>query len=264
MKTRLFLLLCCFSLITFSCDKSGNLNIFSIQDDIKLGMQLREEVLSHPQEYPVLNRTQYANAYSYLEGIVSDILKSGQLTYADEFPWEVYIIRSDTTLNAFAAPGGYIFVYTGLIKFLDNKDDLAGVLGHEMAHADRRHSTEQLTKAYGISFLLEALLGTNQNTIANILASLVSLKFSRDDESEADKYSVIYLCNTPYAANAAASFFTKLINEGNAAAPPTFLSTHPNPENRIEAINEEAQQEGCDTKFDSSQSAWESFQNSLP
>lgn len=263
MKTRLILVLCCFSLFTFSCG-DGGFNLFSIEQDVQLGMQLREEVLSNPQEYPVLNRSQYPQAYSYVEGIVADILQSDDIRYKEEFPWEVYIIRDDNTLNAFAAPGGYIFVYTGLIKFLDSEDDLAGVLGHEMAHADQRHSTEQLTQTYGLALLLDVVLGNDQSTITNILASLLSLQFSRGDEREADEYSVRYLCDTNYASNSAASFFAKLINEGNAASPPEFLSTHPSPENRVEDINAEAQELGCSTAFNSSQSAWNSFQNSLP
>ncbi|MBK7872630.1 MAG: M48 family metalloprotease [Saprospiraceae bacterium] len=263
MNLRTLILLFTLSLFAFSCSKEGGFNIFSIEDDVQLGMQLKNEVLGNPQEYPLLDRSQYPAAYAFVEDIVNDILASGQITYQEEFAWEVYLIDDGETLNAFAAPGGYIFVYTGLIKFLDMKDDLVGVLGHEMAHADQRHSTEQLSQVYGISFLLDLLLGDNQSILTDVLATLVTLKFSRDDESEADEYSVIYLCETEYAANSAASFFQKLIEQG-AASPPQFLSTHPNPDNRIENINMLALERGCDTSFDSSQSAWENFQKSLP
>src|SRR5690606_12090547 len=124
----------------------------------------------------------------------------------------------------------------------------AGVMGHEMAHADLRHSTSQLTRQYGIGLLLTVLSGGDPGTLSQILASLVALKFSRDHESEADDYSVIYLCETEYAANGAASFFEKLIEEG-ASQPPEFLSTHPNPDNRVENINNAAVERGCDTAF---------------
>jgi predicted Zn-dependent protease len=261
---RTLALLLALTLTLSACD-DGDINLFSIQDDIALGAQLRDEVLANPQEYPILPRSQYPQAYNYLEDIRDDILASGQVRYADEFPWEVYLIDDPGTLNAFAAPGGYIFVYTGLIRFLDEKDDFVGVMGHEMAHADRRHSTDQLTKAYGISILLEVLLGNQANTqIADILASLVSLQFSRQDETEADTYSVIYLCGTEYAANGAASFFQKLTDQMGSTPVPEFLSTHPNPDNRVENINTQADERGCDTTFDSSESEWEAFQRSLP
>ncbi|MFN7118902.1 MAG: M48 family metalloprotease, partial [Saprospiraceae bacterium] len=179
-------------------------------------------------------------------------------------PWEVYIINDDNTLNAFAAPGGFIFVYTGLIKFLEQKDDFAGVLAHEIAHADRRHSTRQLTKAHGIAFIVDFIIGERQSAATDILQSLVGLQFSRGDEAEADQYSVAYLCGTDYAANGAASFFQKMIEQGQTGLLPEFLSTHPNPDNRVSAINTEAQQRGCDMTFDSSKSSWKNFQNSLP
>lgn len=247
-------------------DESGGsgINLFSIQDDIELGAQLRNEILANPQEYPVLDESQYASAYAYLRGIRDDILASGEIAYDTEFPWEVYIIDQPDVLNAFAAPGGYIFVYSGLIKFLDEKDDFVGVMGHEMAHSDNRHSTQQLTQAYGVSVLLGFLLGQDQGLVADILNSLVNLRFSRDDETEADRFSVIYLCETEYAANGAASFFQKLIDQGATGGTPEFLSTHPNPDNRVEAINMQAEERNCDTTFDSNDQEWQAFQNSLP
>jgi predicted Zn-dependent protease len=244
-------------------DRGGGINLFSIEDDKMLGRELRDEILANPQEYPILDQGQYPQAYAFLQDIVDDILASGEVKYAQDFAWEVYIIDDPETLNAFAAPGGYIFVYTGLIKFLEEKDDFVGVMGHEIAHADLRHSTQQLTQQYGVATLLGLLLGEDQELLNNVLGSLLGLKFSRDDESQADQFSVIYLCETEYAANGAASFFQKLIDQGSAN-PPQFLSTHPNPDNRVEAINMEAEERMCDTAFDSDAQAWMAFQNSLP
>jgi predicted Zn-dependent protease len=257
------LLLSAIVLFSLSCQDDEGFNLFTVEDDVMLGQQLRDEVLANPDQFPILDENQYPDAYAYVRAIRDDILASGEVKYADEFAWEVRIVEDDSTLNAFAAPGGFIFVYTGLIKFLDEKDDFVGVMGHEMAHADRRHSTQQLTQAYGVSVLLGVLLGEDQGLVGDILGSLLSLKFSRDDETEADTYSVIYLCETEYAANGAASFFEKLINAGTAT-PPEFLSTHPNPDNRVENINMQAVDRGCDTAFDSDEMEWSDFQNSLP
>ena len=132
-----------------------------------------------------------------------------------------------------------------------------------MAHADRRHSTNQLTKAYGVSTLLTVLLGDDPGLLGQVLNSLISLKFSRSNESEADEYSVIYLCETEYAANGAASFFEKLVDSGTST-PPEFLSTHPSPDNRVEDINMEASDRGCDVTYDTPESEWINFKNSLP
>lgn len=221
------------------------LNLFSVEEDIELGSQLRDEINSMPEEYPLLDEGSYPDAYNRIYAIRDAILDTGAVEYADTFDWELYIIDDDETLNAFAAPGGYIYVYTGLIRFLEFEDELTGVMGHEIAHADQRHSTEQLTKAYGLQTLLSLLLGEDPGLAASIAQGLVSLSFSRADESEADDYSVIYLCETDYAADGAAGFFEKL----DGASVPEFLSTHPNSDTRVEDIRAMADGLGCSTEL---------------
>ena len=174
----------------------------------------------------------------------NEILNSGQVRYKTEFEWQLYIINDPATQNAFCTPGGYIIIYTGLIKYLDNASSLAGVLGHEMAHADRRHSTTQITKQYGLQTLLDIVLGNNQNALTQVASSLVNLQFSRDDEKDADAQSVTYLCPTAYRADGSADFFVKIAASGGQQVP-AFLSTHPNPDNRVEHIRNQAQIEGC-------------------
>lgn len=233
-------------------DGSSWFNLFSIEDDKTLGAQVKGEIESNPSEYPILAPSSNAAAYNYLYNMRDVILNSGQVSHKNDFLWELYIIDDDNTLNAFCTPGGYIYIYTGLIKYLDDASSLAGVMGHEMAHADKRHSTEQMTKQYGIQTLLDVVLGDNQGLLTDIAASLVNLSFSRSDETEADSYSVTYLCPTKYYANGAAEFFQKIIDEG-AASPPAFLSTHPSPDNRVENINSLATEKGCTASINSSE-----------
>lgn len=220
-------------------------NIFTVEDDVMLGQQLRDEINANPDEYPVVDRADAPEAYAALDRIKDNILASDDIQYRDEFDWELRLIKDDEVLNAFAAPGGYMYVYTGLIRFLEREDDLAGVIGHEIAHADQRHGTEQLTQQYGVSALLGIALGTDPGLLAELAFGLVSLRFSRSDETEADAFSVRYLCDTPYAANGAAEFFRKL--EG-ASSVPAFLSTHPNPENRVQRIDDLAVELECSTE----------------
>lgn len=219
-------------------------NIFTVEDDIDLGQQLADEIAANPEEFPILDDVEYAEAYSHVHRIRDAILESDDIRYRDEFVWSLSIIDDDEVLNAFAGPGGHMYVYTGLIRFLDREDDLAGVLGHEIAHADRRHSTQQLTEQYGLATLIGLLLGEDPGLLAEVAAGLVTLGFSRANETESDEYSVRYLCDTPYAANGAAEFFRKL--EG--ASVPAFLSTHPNPDNRVEEIDALALELGCSTE----------------
>ena len=189
------------------------------------------------------------------------------MQYKDEFVWDVKIIQNDTILNAFATPGGYIYVYTGLIKYLDKEDDLAGVMGHEIAHADMRHSVRQLQKVYGVQILLSIALGQNPSQLKEIAAglagNLATLKFSRQHESEADDYSVEYLSGTNYQCNGAYSFFQKLLDTSQSGDVPEFLSTHPAPQNRVDDINAKAQEMGCKTT-PWNPSSYADFKRSLP
>jgi predicted Zn-dependent protease len=249
----------------FAGCKKGDFNLFSLEDDKKLGQQTRDQILSDPATYPVLSRSQYGSQYAYLDAMRNKILNSGKVQHKDDFDWELYIIKDDNTQNAFCTPGGYIFVYSGLIKYLDNASSLAGVIGHEMGHADHRHSTTQMTKQYGIQTLLDVVLGNNQNQLTEIAASLVNLSFSREDEKDADVQSVTYLCPTIYRANGAQDFFQKVTSSGGSQ-PPAFLSTHPNPDNRVQNINAKSTELGCNSVPTSNveNTEYVAFKNSLP
>ena len=238
------LLFCTFLLFGCSISKEGGgFNLFSPEQDIELGKQVKKQISSDPQQFPILPEKGNEEAYRYIRRITQNILNSGKIRYRNEFAWEVTIIDDDETLNAFATPGGYIYVYTGLIKFLDSENQLAGVLGHEIAHADLRHSTRQMTKVYGISALLAVVTGkADPGTLEQMALGLLSLKFGRNHETESDLHSVIYLCETDYRADGAAAFFRKIQNQQR---PPEFLSTHPDPGNRVQNIEGKAGELGC-------------------
>lgn len=269
MKKLFVLLFSCSTVLYSGCSKKdggggGGINLFTIDDDKQLGLQVKAEISANPGEFPILDPAAHAGAYNYIYAIRDEILATGRVTYKNEFPWELYIVKRDDIQNAFCTPGGYIYIYTGLIKYLDNKSALAGVMGHEMAHADKRHSTEQLTKIYGIQTLLDIALGKDQGLLSQVATQLVALKFSRNDETEADEASVTYLCPTKYEADGAADFFQKIIAEG-AATPPEFLSTHPDPGNRVENIRAEATEQGCSSTISEQEeiTSYQSFKASL-
>ena len=228
-----------FSVSISACKKDkaggGGFNLFSLNDDIQFGAQVAAEIESDPETYPILDSAQYVEAYAHIYRIRDSILNSGNVVHKDDFLWQIRIIEDDSMLNAFCTPGGYIYVYTGLIKFLDAENELAGVMGHEIAHADERHSTEALTKAYGLDVLFAILLGDN-NALSQVAQGLLNLSYSRNNETESDQRSVEYLYPTAYDARGAAKFFEKMLAGGGSTVP-QFLSTHPNPENRVEAIN---------------------------
>lgn len=220
--------------------------------DLELGMQVRDEIESNPSQFPIMPESteDQINAYNFLRNqILTPILADDDVKLADQFAYqEVKIIADTTVLNAFATPGGYIYVYAGLILYLDELDHLVGVLGHEIAHAERRHSMKQLEKQYGISILLAIITGSSESQLTEIAAQIAgttaALAFSRSDEAEADEFAVKYTESTDYACNGVAGFFEKLTEQGGSRVP-EFLSTHPNPENRVNDINAFADDINC-------------------
>ncbi len=240
----LFLFLVCIACFGSACERP--VNVFTVSQDKELGAQLDAQIESDPAQFPILDETQYPQAYAYMRNMRDEILKSPEVKFREDFVWQLKIIQDDNTLNAFAAPGGYIYIYTGLMKYLDKVDHLAGVLAHEIAHADQRHSTSQMTKQYGLEILV-AIASRNASAaqLGQVAAGLTQLGFSRADETDADEHSVEYLQTSIYACNGAAGFFEKLINQGQTGSTPAFLSTHPNPDNRVAKINERADELGC-------------------
>lgn len=249
MKATAFFLGAILLLLMVSCrtgsegNQRNGFNLFTIDQDKQLGAQVAHEIDSNKREYPLLDSLKYREVYSYLYKVRDNILNSGKVSYRNEFLWKLHVIHNDSVLNAFCTPGGYIYVYTGILKFLDSEDQLAGVLGHEIGHADRRHSTRQMTQMFGIQILLDVLAG-NRNALKQVTGALIGLKFSRNHEIEADEQSVRYLCPTPYNAAGGAGFFEKIQAMGGGRVP-EFLSTHPDPGNRIENFYNSKITMGC-------------------
>lgn len=235
--------------------------LMSISQDAQMGLSSVAQIEADPTNFPVLDSSKYPVAYGHIYRIRDNILNSGKVYYKNEFPWRIKIIKDDNTLNAFCTPGGYIYVYTGIIKYLDNETQLAGVLGHEIAHADRRHSANQMLQQYGVEMLIQILSGGNPSLLAQLGAQLLALKFSRSDETEADDYSVRYLLGTEYDPQGAKYFFQKI---GGSAQMPEFLSTHPNPDNRVTNIEETWKCLGSGGNAGLFVDRYNSFKSSLP
>ncbi|MES2559730.1 MAG: M48 family metalloprotease [Bacteroidota bacterium] len=212
-------------------------SLISTDQDIAMGQNSVQQIESDPATYPVLDSATNSAAYAHIYRIRNNILNSGKVYFKNVFPWRVRIIKDDSTLNAFCTPGGYIYVYTGIIKYLDNETQLAGVMGHEIAHADRRHGANQMVTQYGASLLIEILTSGTSQQLAGLAANLLLLKYGRADETEADDYSVRYLLGTEYDPQGAKYFFQKISSQGGQQIP-EFLSTHPNPDNRVLNIEE--------------------------
>lgn len=231
------------SVFALHCSDDGvsPFNLFSEQDEVELGEQVDQEIRSDPAQYPILQGRPDVKAY--VKTIGDKVLSSPDIKKRDVYAYEYEIIADDNTVNAFCTPGGYIYVYTGLLKFVDDEATLAGVIGHEIAHAELRHSTERMTQVYGAQILLGILLGNNPSQLeqiaSNLLTGLALLKNSRSQETESDRYSFDYLEDTEYYPGAIKFFFGKIVaqQDEQPGAFETLLSTHPAPGDRISEMN---------------------------
>lgn len=221
------------------------INLFSPQDDVNLGLDVARQIQNDPQEYPIFHGDPSIKKY-IVDKIFNPILASPKVTGKNVYPYSLEIIDKPDVMNAFALPGGYVYVYTGLLKYLDSDAALAGSLAHEIAHAERRHSTQRMTASYGTQFLLNMVLGSNPSQIAEITSNLfVGFAFlanSRSDENEADEYSFKYLQDTKFYPGGVKFFFEKMKKDNlvnsNSDGIKTFLSTHPDPIDRIASTEE--------------------------
>jgi Zn-dependent protease with chaperone function len=159
-------------------------------------------------------------AYDAVKGIVDKLTRGSQYTY------DVHVTQDDT-LNAFAMPGGIIVVHTGLIAATKTPEELAGVLAHEVQHVEQRHSVKGMIKELGLRGVWTTVTGDIGGTLAGQAAlEMTSLKFSRDDETNADHKGFDALVSANIDPTGMATFF-KTMGEKAADAPAAFLSTHP-------------------------------------
>jgi len=161
---------------------------------------------------------------------------------APGWKWEVNVINSNE-LNAYCMPGGKIMFYSGLIRQLNLSDDeIAVVMGHEIAHALREHSREQVSQAIAAQTAIgvgAALLGLGQGSadMAGVAyQSLIATRFSRTDENEADRIGLELTARAGYDPRAGVSMWQKMIKANSGGRPPEFLSSHPTDSSRVQQI----------------------------
>ena len=212
-------------------------NVYSKDQDVQLGRQAAQQVA---QQVDIVDNKRLQQ---YIDGIGARLAKQPG---AANYPYEFTLIN-DPGINAFALPGGPIFVNTGLISAAENEAQVAGVLAHEIAHVALRHATSQASKANLLQFpatLAAAMIG--QGSIGAQVGQMglglglnaLMLRYSRGAEEEADALGARIMAAAGYNPIEMARFFEKLQGEGEPRAP-QFLSSHPDPGNRVQNVQAE-------------------------
>ena len=168
--------------------------------------------------------------------------KGVQIPYQFDF----HVLADEEIVNAFALPGGQIFITAALLQRLKSEDQLAGVLGHEVGHVIHRHSAEQMAKSDFYQGLVGAVAtattdpysGMGAGQIAQYVAQIQQMKFGREDELQSDEFGVKYMIQGGYNPNAMIEVMKILEEASGGARQDEFMSTHPSPENRIAKIKE--------------------------
>lgn len=206
-----------------SKDDIRGFNIISLQEEKQLGdkfvveVEKQRKVVTDPQVQGYLNR-------------LGNRLLTG--VRVREFDFTFKAVRDDS-VNAFAVPGGHVYVHTGLIKAAQNETELASVMAHEINHVVARHGTQQLTQQYGYGLVIQLILGQNPNLLAQLASTLFGqgafMAYSRSMENQADYLGVETMYRAGYDPRGMISFFKKIdtINQRNPGALEQFFSSHP-------------------------------------
>ncbi|HJS19117.1 MAG TPA: M48 family metalloprotease [Anaerolineales bacterium] len=220
----------------------------TVEQEIALGLQAAPQMAA---EFDGLDASQ--NDQGIIDEIGTSIVSASA---ASQTPYEFdfHLLADPETINAFALPGGQIFITRALYDKLQTAAELAGVLGHEIAHVVARHSAEHIAKAK----LTEGLTGAAviatydpQNPasagsaqVAALIGQLVNLRFGREDELESDFLGVCFMNDAGYNPEEMIQVMQVLASSREGSGPPEFFSTHPNPESRITRIQEAIQSIG--------------------
>ena len=220
----------------------------------------KQRVQLSPQQEIIIGRqsapkmmAQHGNLYpdqtlqDYIDEVGNRVVQNSAAQNSP-YPFEFHLLRDPQTVNAFALPGGQVFITAALLDRLNSEAQLAGVLGHEVGHVIGRHGAEHLAKqqlgsalvnAVGIAASDRSGSGRQAAILAQAVNQMVNLKYGRDDELESDRLGFEFMTEAGYNPVGIVELMKILDSaRGSAGGQPEFMSTHPNPGNRIERLTE--------------------------
>ncbi|WP_411767912.1 M48 family metalloprotease [Winogradskyella sp. A3E31] len=204
----------------------------SPEQEIAIGLQ------SAPQMAQQHGGLHPDNRYQSLVDDVGNTLINSSIANKTPYKYEFHLLADDGTINAFALPGGQIFITYALFSKLENEDQLAGVLGHEIGHVLGKHSNERITNSKFFQTLVMGASAIDFGAVAQQIGQGQLLANGRDDELESDDLGVRFMMKAGYNPEEMIGVMKILKDAAGPNRVPEFQSTHPDPENRIEKIKE--------------------------
>ncbi len=205
-------------------------NIFSTDQEVNMGQEFSKEI---EKQLTLLDNEEWQNYISEVGNKLVSVCDRQDIEYSFK------IVDDSATVNAFALPGGFIYLYSGLLKKADNEAEVAGVIAHEIGHVVGKHGMKKLTSIYGYQLVIALALGGDTRQVERMVTDVIvgagMLKYGRSNEFEADRLGVNYSYAAGYDPSGLVTFFEKLSNLHNTqpSALEKMLSTHPMPEDRI-------------------------------
>ncbi|GAB1724129.1 MAG: M48 family metalloprotease [Nitrospira sp. CR1.1] len=243
-------------LVTTGCQTNPytgrwQLMMMPMSQEVQMGAQAYADVKSDPNMRPSTDPREIEPVKRVAARVIEAAKRSKYGEMANEFEWEVTVIKDDKTMNAFALPGGKIAVYTGIFPVAKTEAGLAAVMGHEVVHALARHGGERMSQNTLAQTTLQAIgialgvSGANPVLSQAGMAALgvgaqvgVLLPFSRKHESEADYVGVLLAADAGYDPREAIHLWQRMGELSGGKAPSEFMSTHPSHETRIQQLEE--------------------------
>lgn len=210
----------------------GQINIIGTDEEVQMGHELSTEV---EKEFKIYRNAEVA---AYVQSVGDKVVR---VCDRRDIEYHFAVIEKDE-LNAFAMPGGYIYIYSGLMKDLDDEAQLAAVLAHEVGHVTARHSTERLTAIYGYQLLASLVLGEDPSFWAGLVADIFSttgmLAYSRKNEYEADRLGATYASTAGYSPGGMTDLLGKLnaMQQREPSKLEELLATHPPTSERLSRV----------------------------
>ena len=243
------LVIAAFSIISYCSSRSYN---EATEETQYVGISREQEIAIGLQAAPEMSQ-QHGGLHpdealqEHVDSVCQRIISESEAGET-EWPFECHLLADEETVNAFALPGGQMFLTTALYDRLETEGQLAGVMAHEMGHVIARHSAQRIAKMELTQGLTGAVViatydpdnprSQGSAQIAALIGQLVNMKFGRDDELQSDRLGVQYMAEAGYDPRSLIRVMEILAQASEGNRPPEFFSTHPNPENRIERIEE--------------------------
>lgn len=252
-RSVILALLCAVTVFLVACQRDAltgesTLNLYSYEDEKKMGDEAVQPILAELGGLYPDQATQ-----DYVNNVGQKIVAAGRTRLRGEakFPdWEFrFYVVNTSMINAFALPGGHVFVTRGIMMNCKDESELAGLLGHEVAHVFARHSAERMSEVTLMIIPVALLAGVDESggaaAVGMVAIQLLAMKYGRDDETESDHYGMRFAVRAGYHPTGIVRVMEMLERYTNehGGPGPEFLSTHPNPGNRVEYLNKQIKKE---------------------